>query len=386
MADRFAEYAAEFKLHPESWPAAWAAVDARHEKPEPAPVISEAYMRGLSGDEITEKVFAYQRASGLPVEQAAAAFDVTLEDRPAALDNSGLVTEQPQHYARSDDPVTEDVIARMLAAAEDDGYTPEELRHLEHLLRRGMDPVDAYLRAGAAKSYSERERMRPSPLHPEQSTETSPEYETAGGGGLDQDFIRDMGTTVLSSGPTLTGPYHQHPVPPRPGGATFKQAFKAHERPGRSPLSRDTAAAGEHGLEPPEPGSPAGYQRGPHKPEMTEEHLERCLAHMRKHNVGFEEAQHYFAEQEKKRVLKSYGMGKLAGDPAAPVGRPMETTRSLEQEQHHATGRERFDYARGGSDDEAARRRRFDLPGRPCLGFSSRPAGDGGTILEPLYA
>jgi hypothetical protein len=304
MADRFNEYAAEFQRNPSAgWPAAQKAVDERHAPPEPAPRISEFYMRGLSGDEAMEQVFAYQRRANVPIEQAAAAYGLEFsEDRPAQLNASGLVAAEPQHYACADDPVSEDTIIRMLAAAADDGFSLEEVRELERLIRAGNDPTDSYVRISTRLRYSEREKMKPSPLHPHESTVKAPEHETAGEGGVDGGFMKDLGSMTLAAPEhSLTGAYNVHHHPPRPGGKRFAQAF-------------------------PDP---------THGGEMRTQHV---------------------TDPE--------------GEPASPYTRDRVSVH----------------YQRGGAvDNEAARRRRFDLPGRPCLGFTSQRCADGGTIEHPVY-
>jgi hypothetical protein len=114
---RYREYESYFRAHPHvSWDECQKQVDARLDaKPLPAGP-SQAYMASLPEGEQMEALFEYSRQSGLDIPQTAAAYGIGLvADRPATLDNSGLVgTAQAEHYERTRGQVDESAMQAML--------------------------------------------------------------------------------------------------------------------------------------------------------------------------------------------------------------------------------------------------------------------------------
>jgi hypothetical protein len=251
--DRFGEYAQYYSRNqPCSWSQAQAAVDASHEPAKGVPGPSQYYMSTLDEDERMGAVFQYAKQAGVDVADAATTLGYSLDNRPVTLDASGLAyTPQSEHYARQRG-VSHDHVEAMLAAAANDGFSEQELAHMRRLIEVGHDAVSAYVSALETRPAGQRDRKPRPPMNPMESQPTAPESHTGGSGHLDADFVADLGTTALSSGPSQTGPYHVKHIPPRSGAAAPQHAFKHGDGHRKS-----------QGIPQPEPGglSPQGYER-----------------------------------------------------------------------------------------------------------------------------
>jgi hypothetical protein len=259
MPDRYDQYVAHYKANPHlGWTQCQKEVDASLDRAPSPPNISTAYMKTLDPDERLHQVYQYSR-SGLDLEQAAELCGEQLMDKPVTLDASGLAfTPQAELYERRarKDPDLASAFSEMMRAAADDGFTPDELAHLQRLLHDGVDPASAYVRVcEGGMPHAERERRRPRPLNPNESQPATPQTHTSGEGGLDADFVKDLGTEILSSGPSQTGPYDRSHIPGRSGAGSG------------APTAKHKGDAGHRSqsITRPEPGAltPTGYQREP---------------------------------------------------------------------------------------------------------------------------
>jgi hypothetical protein len=224
---RFQQYCDHYSRHPHlSFAECQRLVDLEHEPPKAAPNISEAYMRSLTTDQQLDEIYSYQRQTGLPTEEAAEVCGHQLMDKALVLNASGLPDASARvDYARLH-RVGESAMQSMIDAAMDDGFTDAEIERFKELCRQGWDPVEAFVHCSELTPRGQRRQPRPRQAH--ESEPTAPETHTSSTGGLDSEFAKDLGTEILTSGPSQTGPYTRHDLSPRSGSGSFTPGFK-HE-------------------------------------------------------------------------------------------------------------------------------------------------------------
>jgi hypothetical protein len=336
----------------------------------------EDYARELptaTADERFAATLDYQRHNphlSFQEAQEALGEGETFVDVPLALDSSGLATDRParRDYMRQPRQGKFAQAELQAVAAELDCTLDEAEKFLDHylgLIRSGKQHDSAWAESMSHVFAPARQHKPPPAAGPMDSHPSEPRHQrvagqSAGSSGQEGFFVPSA--NAWSQEHATVAPPRE--IPMRTSG------------PGAG--ARGTRAA--QSIPPPAgPGlSPLGYSRRG-EPELDERALEQILTHMRDKGVGFEEARMHYEEQEKKKLARSLGnpVGKRKLPAGAPVGHPPP-------QQHESAG-PRYDYGRPASAAEAAHRSYFDLPGRPCVGFSYHASGDGGTIAHPLY-